>query len=343
MAKKTAAVSLTILAMMAGTVDARGRIRGSTTIWGRGTGAMPTPMYRGSGRLFQSTSTFSGVSRRTSTFAGRAPAFVTPAGPSLMQPGLTTGEYFGGLVPYLITPGYARPPEADRLPTSSFYRTGGPLALVTQASAKRVGLDTMMHPGHGLFRSLVGFVPGSAQRGWHFQIHKYQPVIDLEWDGVKAWLDITSLPAPYDYAVDSGFVMMGRIRAATIEEYGKVATAIADSAKQPPANAQWKPLGTFTISRADVNSSTAMIQLATTYTGQIGGTYYNPTLGITKNVSGAIDKEYQRAAWRIEGISDIVMETGLSNLTHSDAPLLIHFLGDKVAEAWTSYRVTGKK
>jgi hypothetical protein len=55
--------------------------------------------------------------------------------------------------------------------------------------------------------------------------------------------------------------------------------------------------------------------------------YYNESTGVTHPIEGMVDEETQRAAWKaVDGSNpDVVMETGLFNLTQDQAPVLVHF------------------
>jgi hypothetical protein len=46
-------------------------------------------------------------------------------------------------------------------------------------------------------------------------------------------------------------------------------------------------------------------------------------------VSGAVDKKTQRVAIKLEGNDNVVIETGLYNLTNDEVPVLIHIGKDR--------------
>ena len=58
----------------------------------------------------------------------------------------------------------------------------------------------------------------------------------------------------------------------------------------------------------------------------------------TQTVQGQVDKDTQRVAICIGESEDVVVETGLYNLTQEEAPLLVHFGADKV-ENWLLVRL----
>ncbi len=106
-------------------------------------------------------------------------------------------------------------------------------------------------------------------------------------------------------------------------------TPQADAAMQQYAS-EWMPLGVFAVAREkDDAAVTYYLQLAVSKEGNIAGTAFNSVKDETVPITGSVDKQSQRAAWEMEGNPDVVMETGLFNLTQDTAPALIHFGKDK--------------
>jgi hypothetical protein len=52
---------------------------------------------------------------------------------------------------------------------------------------------------------------------------------------------------------------------------------------------------------------------------------YNSSTDQTQAIQGQVDKETQRVAFRIGDNENVVAETGLYNLTQSEAQLLVHY------------------
>jgi hypothetical protein len=101
---------------------------------------------------------------------------------------------------------------------------------------------------------------------------------------------------------------------ATMEEYAK----------------DWMPLGVFTVAREDEKGEpTYCLQLAVHREGYIAGTAYNAIKDETLPLTGSVDKKTQRVAWQFADNKDVVMETGLYNLTQATAPALLHFGTEK--------------
>src|SRR5262249_53690209 len=93
----------------------------------------------------------------------------------------------------------------------------------------------------------------------------------------------------------------------------------------------WMALGVFAVGSEENPNATPKyyLQLAVSKDGYIAGTVYDSVNDKTLPVSGSVDKKSQRAAWRVEDNKDVVMETGIYNLTQDTAPALLHFGKDK--------------
>jgi hypothetical protein len=87
----------------------------------------------------------------------------------------------------------------------------------------------------------------------------------------------------------------------------------------------WLPLGTFAmvLDKSDADPS-RVIQLAIDKQGVISGTMFNKKTDKAYAVTGRVDKETQRVAFRIDNAPDLVFETGLYNLTQNETPVLVH-------------------
>lgn len=109
----------------------------------------------------------------------------------------------------------------------------------------------------------------------------------------------------------------------------------ADKIETPEDSEQWMPLGVFALSSESVNASNMYLQLALRKDGLIAGTFYNELTGTTHPLEGMVDEETQRAAWKSADGSNpnVIMETGIYNLTEDSAEVLIHFGPDQVQTA----------
>ncbi len=122
---------------------------------------------------------------------------------------------------------------------------------------------------------------------------------------------------------------------ATADEFAQSAAALArfappeDEAKA--AEVEWMPLGTLAVvaDENDIDPS-RVLQLAVSKEGIVSGTLYNTQTDQAQTVQGQVDKETQRVAFRVGMNEDIIVETGLYNLTQSEIPVLVHLGPGKV-------------
>jgi hypothetical protein len=143
-------------------------------------------------------------------------------------------------------------------------------------------------------------------------------------------------PIYYDYGpggnvmFQDNSVYIGGQQIASTADFAMSAAELATV--PPPATeadaeaAEWMPLGTFALSTSEKETDPSRIlQLAVDKQGIISGTLYNTTTDQTQAIQGQVDKETQRVAFRIGDNENIVAETGLYNLTQSEAQLLVHY------------------
>lgn len=114
--------------------------------------------------------------------------------------------------------------------------------------------------------------------------------------------------------------------AGTTEEYAQKSTALLAAAPAEVTDTEWLPLGTFAFTREGVDDSQAMMELAVNKQGVIAGTYYNEATGASRSLKGMLDQSSQRAAIGFADgkNTDLVLETGINNLTQDEAPGLLH-------------------
>ncbi|MGB6063444.1 MAG: hypothetical protein WBG50_01460 [Desulfomonilaceae bacterium] len=192
--------------------------------------------------------------------------------------------------------------------------------------------------------------PHLANEYWHNQVwhnqdwhYWWRPAT---WAIASAWFPWGwSSPLYYDYGdnvfYDNDLVYMNGEQVATADEYYEQAAQLASSAKDDTADkTEWLPLGVFALSRGDTGVSNTVLQLAVSKNGVISGTYYNSDTDIARPVKGTVDKKTQRAAWTFADGKDanIVMETGINNLTQDQSELLVHF-GKDIAQQWLMVRL----
>lgn len=167
--------------------------------------------------------------------------------------------------------------------------------------------------------------------------------VATSWFTWQAPAEVWSEPIYYDYGTggnvtyeDNRVYVSGEPVAST-DDFAESAAALATVT--PPADdeaaesAEWLPLGTFALSTDDSDvEPTRVVQLAVDKSGIIAGTLYNRETDQSEAIQGRVDKQTQRCAFRIGDNEDVVAETGLYNLTQTEAPLLVHFGKDRHEE-----------
>lgn len=148
--------------------------------------------------------------------------------------------------------------------------------------------------------------------------------------------------AYYDYGenvnYEDGSVYYGEEPVATAEQYYDQAGQIADSGQQPQ-NEDWLPLGVFAVITEPTQTKTdKVVQLAVNKEGIIRGNLNDFLSDKVIPLAGAVDKNTQRVAVKMEGNDSVVMETGLYNLTNDEVPVLLHLSADR-QEARTLIRL----
>ncbi len=162
------------------------------------------------------------------------------------------------------------------------------------------------------------------------------------WALAGAYCGCSGEGAYYDYGgnvtYDDGSVYYGEEPVATAEQYYQEASQIADSG-QEPQNEEWMPLGVFAIIAEPTQTQTEkVVQLALNKEGIVRGNLQDFLTDKVTPVVGAVNKETQRVALRLEGVDSVVVETGLYNLTNDEVPVLVH-LGPDRQEARTLIRL----
>ena len=238
----------------------------------------------------------------------------------------------------------ARPGTADR-----------PSQLPSRANASQIR-DNMQGRYDNLFTpQWWKDHPNMAQAYWQ-NMGKYQYARNhwwrpATWAALGGWVagSAWDSPAYYDYGegvyYEDEQVYVNGKRVASADEYYQQASDLATSAPSTQASeTEWLPLGVFAISRDQATDSNALLQLAVDKDGNIAGTYCNTATDITRPVKGKVDKKTQRAAWTFgDGKNtDIIMETGLFNLTQDQTEALVHFGKDKTQQ-WLLVRLEQPK
>jgi hypothetical protein len=164
------------------------------------------------------------------------------------------------------------------------------------------------------------------------------------WGAVGAWFPGVAWGAPiyYDYGADGnvvyngGDVYVNGQDVGTDQQYAQSASELAtvdpsyNEADQ--ADDQWLPLGMFSIATSDQDTHpTRTIQLAVDKQGVISGSMYNSATKQSYVVQGRVDKQSQRVAMTVGDKFNVVLETGIYNLTKDQTPVLAHFADQRTA------------
>lgn len=171
------------------------------------------------------------------------------------------------------------------------------------------------------------------------------------WAGVNGWFADAGLYAPiyYDYGpqgnveyVDNN-VYVGGQDVGTADQYAQSASELAtvdpSTNAAPAQQGEWLPLGTFAVfTSPDQTDPTRLLQLAVDKQGVISGTLHNGSTDKAYVVQGRVDKQTQRVAMTIGANSDVILETGLYNLTQPQTEALVHY-GSKRTDTYTLVRL----
>jgi hypothetical protein len=158
------------------------------------------------------------------------------------------------------------------------------------------------------------------------------------WTTLDTWFAWDVAPAYYVYGDNvtyaNDYVYYGSQPVATQQQYYQGAVTLADSGSADDASqdSKWLPLGVFGLMTSGQKTPEMIFQLAIDKNGIIRGNYYDQTSDAALPVHGAVDKKNQRVAWRVGNNKNLVVETGLSNLTEDESTALVHFGADKAEQ-----------
>ncbi len=172
--------------------------------------------------------------------------------------------------------------------------------------------------------ALTSWCVGLATSGSDDQIY-YDYGDTVYVDNSTVYMDGKPLGSEEDYA--SQAMQYANVAVPAPPEISETApTPDQDAAMQEFVD-NWMPLGVFAVASDDEeNPSTRFyLQLAVSKDGFIAGTCYDSINEQTRPLTGSVDKTSKRAAWKVDDKPDVVMETGIFNLTQDTAPALIHF------------------
>lgn len=155
------------------------------------------------------------------------------------------------------------------------------------------------------------------------------------WAAATGWLG-WGYADPY-YYYDDGYYYGDEEVADDYAAYTEPTQDIADVSEEDLSAQDWLSLGVFAFSqdKAGKASPNIFVQLALSKDGLLSGTYYNATTDETYPVEGLVDKESQRAAWKVTG-SDYtpIIETALYNLTENESTARLNFTDGRTQDVY---------
>ncbi len=220
----------------------------------------------------------------------------------------------------------------------------GTQAVSSSVAAARASAVRDSFHGYGMFgQNWYGDHPGAwYAAGWHRGANYAWNT--ATWPAVGAWCGWPEdeQPVYYDYGSNITYqgdqVYSGGQPVASANEYYQQAATLAQGAPAPDPNDDWMPLGVFSLVRGNQSESNIMLQLAVNKSGAITGNSHTINTGNTLPIQGAVDKKTQRAAWTVGADKNRVYDTGISNLTMDEAPILVH-LGSNITQQWMLVRL----
>jgi hypothetical protein len=196
-------------------------------------------------------------------------------------------------------------------------------------------------------RNLIGlglgnYSIGSSNNWWGYQPWGNQYPRSYwwgrpRWNSFVTWFPTYGWNQPYyyDYGIGGNVIYRDNLVYVSGQEVGTAADYAASAADlayidpttiEPTPADGWMPLGTFSVAvNQDEQNPPRVMQLAINQEGLISGTHYHRTTDKLYTVQGRVDQDTQRVAFTIGNDPNVVLETGLYNLTLDETPVLVHF------------------
>jgi len=103
-------------------------------------------------------------------------------------------------------------------------------------------------------------------------------------------------------------------------------------------DAGWYPLGVWALTQEEKGDAVMFYQLAVNREGEVSGAYSNVLTGETSPVTGSVDFETQRVAWRTGNSDSTAIEANLAGLTKEFTPVFVHY-GTGQTQEWLLVRL----
>ncbi len=262
-------------------------------------------------------------------YGGEAGGYHGPGNFSAGHVGLPTDGGFGRGFSGARAGGYA----------AAGHRTVAVSGSVATArgAAVRNGFNHYDAFGHGWWNGHPGAWNPHGWGPWH----AWAPAT---WFALGAWCGWGAglQPVYYDYGDNITYVgdqvYYGDSPVCTADQYYQQAATLAQAAPAPDPNADWMPLGVFSLVQGDQTDSSVVFQLAVNKAGTIAGNYYGVLTDTALPVHGSVNPKTQRAAWTVGDKTTTVFEAGIYNLTQQQAPVLVH-VGPNKTQQWMLVRL----
>ncbi len=100
----------------------------------------------------------------------------------------------------------------------------------------------------------------------------------------------------------------------------------------------WYPLGVWALTQEEKGDAVMFYQLAVSKEGEVAGAYSNALTGESSPVTGSVDFETQRVAWRTGNSDSTAIEANLAGLTKDFTPVFVHY-GTGESQEWLLVRM----
>jgi hypothetical protein len=170
------------------------------------------------------------------------------------------------------------------------------------------------------------------------------------WSSVADFVSVPTDPVYVDYGANvvyEGDTVYVDNQALPAEQYDKPIVEAATDVKQPPPPlppsdpnqpTEWMPLGVFALAPEETGDPIMFFQISINGEGTISGAFQSTITNDTRPIAGKVEKNSQRAAWRIGDNTETIFETTLGNLTQDVSPIAVHF-GNSRTQTWLLVRM----
>lgn len=100
---------------------------------------------------------------------------------------------------------------------------------------------------------------------------------------------------------------------------------------------EFLPLGVFALAPQNEKDASALVQLAVNKQGELHGNYYDVLTAQDQTVAGKVDKQSQRATFKVSPGGNVSFETSLANLTQTSGWITLRFANGQ-SRQWTLAR-----